>query len=637
MIDEMIPHHVANPFLTPYHIKKSPILSSRQKKKKKQTVESMTEQSGQTTQRHSDKYNIQSDHHFSLASATYSLEPSRNNNNNSCSRRRRRRKDYVLVRLGILLIVAYFTLLNVLSIIYKIVSILFGFFIHTVIGRRMSSAASRSHFLDKVFVQNAEEIRRLLELAKAEFEVMNEQSSSSTHYSQLHSVRGEEKIGYFEQIVHPGDKAITFSVPKFYASSINGETIAGGQKTFRQLTLGKLLTPELAGMIGGVVPEENEPNISVATSFQKTIFVSIISKDDSSRCSHTVSNLLDTSANPERIRVAVVHRVNPFSKGYLACDSPPKPCNSDPDQLLCKYNANVDVYEMNLELDAGATFARHIGQRMYRGEYYALQIGLDAGIVFSERWDEELVRQFEATKNEMAVITTYLSETKMRDGNRSAKPERYTICHASFQGHGSERRLEHLRFDQIEQSSPPGRTDSPMLQPFWSSEFSFSRGHFVLQIPYDPQYCGLDEQDEEVGVAFRAFSSGYDFYTPTQSVVFRTKPNLVRDELSLCTSKSKNKSRKHLYSLIGLGTNHEDTIPQEYGLGAVREITKFFTLFGIHASEKVTEDRLCEFVVTGNMHDEFAPHLRHDGMGIDYSQISFRFHELISIHKDRHE
>jgi len=26
----------------------------------------------------------------------------------------------------------------------------------------------------------------------------------------------------------------------------------------------------------------------------------------------------------------------------------------------------------------------------------------------------------------------------------------------------------------------------PMLQPFWAAGFAFSRGHFVLRVPYDP-------------------------------------------------------------------------------------------------------------------------------------------------------
>lgn len=51
-------------------------------------------------------------------------------------------------------------------------------------------------------------------------------------------------------------------------------------------------------------------------------------------------------------------------------------------------------------------------------------------------------------------------------------------------------------------------------------------------------------------------------------------------------------------------------------------------------SGHVTEHRMCEFVTSGNLHDEFVPQLRSNEMGIDYSNIHFRFHELISIHKD---
>lgn len=531
-----------------------------------------------------------------------------------------------LIRLGIVSALAYFILINVVSIMRHICAFLFGFL------QSSSRKSTSSYHLDNAYVQNIEEVRHVLELARTEFDILQ----GSEEESQLHSVRGEEKGGYFEQLAHPGDKSVKLSVPKFYASvSIgeNGSFNIGGETMFRQLTSGKLFTPELVNMIGGG-PSETDP---IAPS-GRTIFASIISFENS-HCHKTVTNLLKSATNPGRIRVAVVDRTNTLSKRYVACDAPPIPCSSDPGQILCIYNANVDVYELKPELDAGSVFARHIGQRMYRGEYYALQVGIDSDIVFSDGWDEELIRQFEATTNEMAVISSYLSEKL--DGNRaiSAAPERYTICHAAYKGDGRERRLEHIRSEQVHQTAPPDRTQSPMLQPFWSSELSFSRGHFVLQVPYDPKICGLDEQDEEISMALRAFSSGYDFYTPTQSVVFRTKVDSKSHSnvIGSCKGNSKKKSRKRLYSLIGLDNNDEDVIPHEYGLGAVRDIVKFFTLYGIHASERVTEHRLCEFVTTGNMHDEFVPYMRHDGMGIDYNRVSFRFHELISIHKDSHQ
>ena len=48
------------------------------------------------------------------------------------------------------------------------------------------------------------------------------------------------------------------------------------------------------------------------------------------------------------------------------CDAPIKPCDEDPEQALCKYPRQVDVYQMEAELSVGPVFARHIGHRMYR-------------------------------------------------------------------------------------------------------------------------------------------------------------------------------------------------------------------------------------------------------------------------------
>jgi [Skp1-protein]-hydroxyproline N-acetylglucosaminyltransferase len=585
-----------------------------------------------------------------------SSEPGIHNNHQQQPQRRRRKGSssvnnntqslfITLIRLVLVSTLVYFIVIHAISILYNIVAFLFGGLLHLSSGRGSRSTSFYNYQRDSAYVQNVEEIRQVLELARTEYDIL--QTSGDAKKTQLHSVRDEERIGYFEQIVHPNDKSIKLSVPKFYASvSIgeNGSVNIGGQTMFRQLTLGKLLTPELARMIGGA--RSSDPSSSSETTtidpapYDRTIFVSIISKSDS-QCSTTVSNLFRFATNPERIRVAVVDRTNTLSPRYVPCNAPPVPCSSDPTQMLCKYTSNVDVYEMKLEHDAGVMFARHIGQRMYRGEYYALQVGGDAGIVFSDGWDEELIRQLEATGNEMAVLSTYLSETKIRDTSRpiSAKPERFTLCHASYKGDGRERRLEQIRSEQVHQSAPPDRTHTPMLQPFWGSEFSFSRGHYVLQVPYDPKLCGLDEQDEEISMALRAFTLGYDYYTPTQSVIFRTKGGgrNIKDVVASCKGNAKNKSRKRLYSLIGLNNNDEDATPHEYGLGSVRDMNKFFTLFGIHAAERITEHRLCEFVTTGNMHDEFVPHLRQDGMGIDYNSISFRFHELISIHKDSHQ
>ena len=69
----------------------------------------------------------------------------------------------------------------------------------------------------------------------------------------------------------------------------------------------------------------------------------------------------------------------------------------------------------------------------------------------------------------------------------------------------------------------------------------------------------------------------------------------------------------------------DHTEEEKYGLGGVRTPELFYETFGVDVVNKRTEQHLCQFVETGKMHREFNKVLRPDGMGIDYSKISFRF------------
>ncbi len=101
----------------------------------------------------------------------------------------------------------------------------------------------------------------------------------------------------------------------------------------------------------------------------ETIFVSISSYRDP-RCTHTVEKLFAQATYPERLRVAVVDQIMDSDD---SCASMTK-CKNDPSSsALCKYSHQVDRYVLDADLAVGPIFARHIGSRMYRGEYFAMQ------------------------------------------------------------------------------------------------------------------------------------------------------------------------------------------------------------------------------------------------------------------------
>jgi hypothetical protein len=65
----------------------------------------------------------------------------------------------------------------------------------------------------------------------------------------------------------------------------------------------------------------------------------------------------------------------------------------------------------------------------------------------------------------------------------------------------------------------PSIVGEPLLIPFWAAGFSFARGHFVVQVPYD-QYLPMIFQGEEISIGIRGFTYGYDFYAPEKSVLY---------------------------------------------------------------------------------------------------------------------
>jgi [Skp1-protein]-hydroxyproline N-acetylglucosaminyltransferase len=255
--------------------------------------------------------------------------------------------------------------------------------------------------------------------------------------------------------------------------------------------------------------------------------------------------------------------------------------------------------------------------------------------------------------NEMAVLTTYL--TDLVDSidpvthQSLRRDSRNMMCNFAYEGHGNQAHLILTR----PYTDHPHISGTPMLHPYWSAGFSFARGHFVVQVPYD-QYLPIVFQGEESSITVRAFTYGYDFYAPEYSVAFHMfaiKENVGRRsrhkywENGALYTGSLEKSLLRLNGIIGASTSSSSSTTtassstttestsqgkgtfdffqkdmHKYGLGAIRDKKEYYRRFGIHTDTLLVEDHLCDFVQE-SMHRSFAPCLRDDGMGIDYSCV----------------
>jgi hypothetical protein len=89
------------------------------------------------------------------------------------------------------------------------------------------------------------------------------------------------------------------------------------------------------------------------------------------------------------------------------------------------------------------------------------------------------------------------------------------MCNTHFVDEANEYALEH----QQEPENEPPFPGIPQLEPFWAAGFSFSRGHFNVNVPYD-LYEPMIFQGEEISMGIRGFTVGYDYYAPDRSVCF---------------------------------------------------------------------------------------------------------------------
>jgi len=156
------------------------------------------------------------------------------------------------------------------------------------------------------------------------------------------SIRDED--GTFEDLKHPGDATVTMALPRFWSPPVHGNTI---------------MSHEMAMKIGTCTNPDNKLNFQRGDSCpldQRTIFVAIASYRDW-QCRYTVESIFQRAKYPRRVRVTVVDQI---VDGDFNCVDPIVSCTQDPNQGLCQYRNQVDVYRVDAPLAVGPVSCHHI-------------------------------------------------------------------------------------------------------------------------------------------------------------------------------------------------------------------------------------------------------------------------------------
>jgi hypothetical protein len=285
------------------------------------------------------------------------------------------------------------------------------------------------------------------------------------------------------------------------------------------------------------------------------IFVSIASYRDP-QLAPTVEDCLAKARWPENLRFGVCRQFGP-----------------EEPQFSRARDGRFRVIDVDWRESRGACWARHQVMRLYDGEDYYLQ--LDSHHRFAVGWDALALEYLSIAGGSRPLLTTYA--TPFQPG----PPE--TLDPSPMQ----------INFDRFTEDGMvlcrPGAIPSvrgcarPRRARFLSAHFLFTIGRFVQDVPYDPDLYFIGE---EISLAIRAFTHGYDLFHPHQIVVWHeytrdyrpnkhwsdhVKENGVTREWFDLDRKSKEKV-KLLLSKPRIG---------KHGLGSVRTLEDYESYAGI--------------------------------------------------------
>ena len=160
-----------------------------------------------------------------------------------------------------------------------------------------------------------------------------------------------------EEIVHPAVELLpslsneidNLIVPKFYNPPIFEKY--GGIREYLGNFGERLMTVKEAKSIGSFVPNYNTNSKEGGEPSQlETIFVAIASYRDF-QCQQTIESIISRAKYPQRVRIAVVDQLD--YQHDKPCSEPKLPCDHDPDQILCKFESQIDFYEMDASFAVG--------------------------------------------------------------------------------------------------------------------------------------------------------------------------------------------------------------------------------------------------------------------------------------------
>ncbi len=303
----------------------------------------------------------------------------------------------------------------------------------------------------------------------------------------------------------------------------------------------------------------------------ETIFISIAAYRDPELLP-TITNCIEKAKDPSRLNFCICWQYgeDDYDNTFL-------------DGLKKLKHKNITLLKIPHKKSKGVCWARSLIQDRYNNEDYILQ--LDSHHRFIKNWDDLLVNEIKKLQtkgHEKPVLTAYLP---------SYEPDNDPAGRINIPWE--------LKFDRFLPQGPampqPESIDDykklrkPVGARLYSAHFIFTIGKYYKEVLYDPD---LYFHGEEISLAIRAYTHGYDLFHPHKLVAWHhyTREGYKRhwDDVSEW-EKSNNKSFSRYRQMVGLDEPTEDL--GVYGLGTERSLEDYIKYSGIDVTNKMVHKK----------------------------------------------
>ncbi|ETK84287.1 hypothetical protein L915_10732 [Phytophthora nicotianae] len=325
------------------------------------------------------------------------------------------------------------------------------------------------------------------------------------------------------------------------------------------------------------------------------LFVGLSVFRDGYRCAKTIFTGFQRATKPENLVFGVVDQVYPSDQKCL--DEYCKVAKQAwPEQGECPYKDQIRVDERSAYDSRGPTLARHQQQQMIKDEEFCLQ--LDGHSIFTNGWDENLLKEWKEIGNEMAVLTTYIHHIHnfVAENGDNVPTKNLDLPHLCTTMRGGNGLVRTVGASMIHGSK------MPQLEALWGAGFSYNKCHAEKRVPVDSHTLWIFDGEEFLR-ASRLWTHGYDMYSPSRlgTVVYHNYTSVpARFEGIPMDQKIKDKEEEmgiNRFKVL-VGQPFEGRVStielNKYGFGNVRSFKQYLEFSGVTFEQGKKDAESCE-------------------------------------------